>query len=92
MANYSARLAKHATTGINVSDTITLIQDAMSVEVVNRSTNELYVRTDGAIPTVAGDDCEVLPSGASLLLPTPQSTTVVSVISAAASNYSVVVR
>jgi hypothetical protein len=92
MANYSANIAKHATLVAATVDMVTLAQDAQQVEVINRGTVDIYFRVDGTAPAVGGDDCEVLPAGASLIVPTPNSTTVVELISSGTPPYSVVVR
>jgi len=59
-------MAQRAESGTLVADTVTTIkfpQYFWNLVVVNRSTNqEIWVRTDGEDPTVAGDDCyPVLP-------------------------------
>ena len=92
MATYTANRAKHATLGAGTADTVTLAQDVQSVEVINRGTDAIYCRVDETAPTVGGDDCEVIPAGASLIIDTPSSTTVIKLISTSATAYSVVAR
>lgn len=59
-------MAQRAQSGTLVAGTVTTVkfpQYFWNLVVVNRSTNqEIWVRTDGEDPTVAGDDCfPVLP-------------------------------
>lgn len=59
-------MAQRAQSGTLVAGTVTTVkfpQYFWNLTVVNRSTNqEIWVRTDGEDPTVAGDDCfPVLP-------------------------------
>lgn len=57
---------RHGTLVANVVTTVTLTaagDTVDNVEVVNRTgTAEIYFRVDGTDPTVAGNDCEMLPA------------------------------
>lgn len=64
----AARVA-HQTTAANAVSVVTLTSAWNTVEVVNRGTTELFVRTDGTAPTVGGDDCDVVPGSSAISLP-----------------------
>jgi hypothetical protein len=91
MASYTATRIKHATLTAATVDTVTLAADYPRVEVTNRdATNPLYVRLDGAAPTVAGDDTLVVPPNTYRVLEVATAgNTVVKLISAGAAPYSV---
>ncbi len=61
MATFSVARAKSATLTISTVDTVTITAAFASpggIEVINRSqTGTIWVRFDGAAPTVGGDDC-----------------------------------
>lgn len=57
MATYNIDSAKHATLVATVVDTVNFSVYASAVRVTNRSGNPLYITSDGATPTVAGDNC-----------------------------------
>lgn len=54
---------QHGTLVSNQVTTVTLDANYRNVEVLNRSgTAEIYFTVDGAVPTVGGADCQVLPA------------------------------
>jgi hypothetical protein len=91
MASYSAARSKHATLTASAVDTVTLGADWNTVEVTNRSaTDPIYVTTNNAAPTVAGDDTFVVPAGGYRVLEVPTAgSTVVKLISGGNAPYSV---
>lgn len=93
MAVYEANSIKHATTVAGVVDEITLHNDYSSFEVINRGTDDLYFRSDGSDPVVGGDDCEIVPGGASVLILSPGRKRIrVKVVSVGATPYSIAGR
>lgn len=94
MATYTVNTAKHATLTANVVDTVTTSTPrfGQEIEVTNRGATEIYFRSDGATPTVGGDDCMVvLPGGALKVdrVSDDHTPTTVKLISSAAVAYSV---
>ena len=70
MATYTGNRITHATLTANTADTITLDVDYTRVEIVNRTgTAEIYATIDSATaPTVAGNNCDVLPAAIGTLI------------------------
>lgn len=91
MADYSVRIAKHAVAGAGV-DHVELKSNPNSVEVVNRSSGNLWFRTDDVDPVVNGDDCQIVPPNAALTVPAPELTTMVRVLVEGGGAYSVLAR
>lgn len=96
MADYTANRIKNATLAANTVDRVTLNRDSHSYfEVTNvDGAGAIYVRTDGVDPTVAGDECDVLPAVVgSIVLPhngrNRNTNPVIRLISDAAVKYSV---
>lgn len=58
----TATIIKSGTTTANTVATVTFATYYPKVEVVNRGSTELWLRTDGVNPTIGGDDCEVIPA------------------------------
>lgn len=96
----------HITSGTTTANTVTTLTFPArydGVEVVNRSTGDLWVRIDGVNPTIAGDDCFYVAPQSFVNIPnlapypepgniggnTGPTTTVVKLISAAATDYTV---
>lgn len=97
MASYSVNTAKHATLAANTADTVTLTGSAGWVTVINRSgTNPAPIYfTVGDNPTtatVAGNNTFVAPDKQSFSVKFDGTATKVSVISAEAVDYSVVIE
>lgn len=64
MTAYSGVHVKHAILTPGVIDTVTLDADYVSVEIISRDGSaEIYATVDtGLVPTVGGDNCDVLPA------------------------------
>lgn len=95
-------MATHISSGTTVAtvvSTITFTNWYHNIEVVNRSTGDMWFRADGVDPTIAGDDCFFVAAQSSLdvlnpkLPPEPAiaqtSNTQVRIITAANANYTV---
>jgi hypothetical protein len=86
---------RHGTLVAATVTTVTFSADADTidtVEVINRSGSaEIFFTVDGTTPTVAGNDCEILPAavGAVEVGVPGRASTVVKLISAGAPTYSV---
>jgi hypothetical protein len=89
MATYTVATSKHATLTANTVDTVTL-GIGTYVEVLNRSTSDIYFTLDNTTPTIGGDDTLIVTAGTALRLPenSGQGMTV-KLISASPSAYSV---
>jgi hypothetical protein len=70
MPTYAVAKSKHATLTVGTVDTVTLPL-CSAVEVLNRSTGEVYFTVNGAAPTVAGDNCYIAQAGQGLQVPLP---------------------
>ena len=82
--------SKHVTLAANVAQTVTLDNMYYSkVEVVNRGDTEAWVRTDGTNPAVEGEDSIVVPARSFIVLPAPDGTIGVRLLSSAAVKISV---
>lgn len=81
----------HGTLVADTVTTVTLAGNHGTVEILNRSTAEIWFTLDSATdPTVGGANVWVLPAGAARELPSPSSAiTQVRLISSAAAAYSV---
>jgi hypothetical protein len=82
----------HDTLEANTVATVTLSVGLQYVEVGNLGTDSvtdrIYVTVDGADPTVAGDDCYVVPANSAVDIDSPKSgNTVVKLISAGTPDY-----
>jgi hypothetical protein len=87
VANLTAVFAKHATLTAATVDVVMFQQGTPTeIEVYNRGSADIYFRTDGTAPTVAGDDCYVVSAGQSLVI---DGAAAVQLISASATAYSV---
>jgi hypothetical protein len=91
MANYNVGHAKHVTAAAGVADTLTFTTDPHSFEVINRGTGTLWFNKWG-VATAEGDDCEVVPAGASLIVSSKEKATTLSVLVEGGGQYSVVTR
>jgi hypothetical protein len=98
MASYSVasgEVGASAKTAVaDTADTVTFAYFTDRVEVYGDGTDALYFTTDGSTPTVGGNNCWFLPSGAKAsrvvnAARTTAGTTVVKVISHGATVYSV---
>lgn len=69
MASGTANSAYHSTLTASTVDTVTLDRNYRTVTVFNRGTGDIFLRTDGVAPTVDGNDCLVVPSNTSLIVP-----------------------
>lgn len=77
-----AARAKHGTLSANTVATVALSAEWGGIEVKNRATaGDIYFRVDGTNPTVAGDECDVVTPGESLLVPTGAGPDTVKLIS-----------
>lgn len=82
---------KHGTLSAATVATVDIDDNVSSVEVINvDGASPIYFRLDGQNPTVAGDDCEVVPAatGAALKVDAP-ATVEVRLISAGTPKYCV---
>lgn len=71
MASFTVSGAKHATLTAGTVDTVTLTGGWGRVEVLNRTgTADIYFTTDGSTPSGGCDNCQIVPSGSSLNVPT----------------------
>ncbi len=70
MATYNnVATAKHATLVASTVDTVNFASAAPAYEITNLSTSaDMYARTDGTSPTVAGDDTTIVRAGDSVTL------------------------
>jgi hypothetical protein len=95
-------MAVRVTSGTTTANTVTTVTFANwygEIEVVNRSTNDMWARFDGIDPTIAGDECSYVPPESYLQVanpsPAPQpgsgqtGSTTVKIISASAATYTV---
>ena len=100
MAAGSAVNAYHGTLVAAAVDTVTLQRPYRAVQFVNRGSTDIFVRTDGGTPTVAGAESYVIPANTSVVLPmfvpiadnsdaSPRTTSVVELISSGTPAYSV---
>jgi hypothetical protein len=92
MTDYTANLSKHAVLVASTVDRVTMGGNYVEVTVFNRSaTDPLFVRVDGADPTVNGDDSRLVPVRTSRVLgnPNPANANEVRLISPGAAGYSV---
>ena len=65
------------TSGTLVANTVTHLTFTKyysGIDVVNRGSTDIFARTDNTDPTVAGDDCEVIPAGTAATLVNLQGT------------------
>lgn len=91
----------HITSGTTVANTVTRLTFGYfrGIEVVNRSSGDMWARFDGVDPTIAGDDCFFVPAQSFIevnnpkLIPEPAigqtSSSDVRLISAVAANFTV---
>lgn len=63
MADHEVDVAVHPTLAADTVDTVTLTRDWPAVLIRARGDQDIYYRTDGADPTVGGDDCRLVPAG-----------------------------
>lgn len=91
MTSYDKNMATHQTLTANQVDTVTLASLHDTCEVYNAATSDvdIWIRTDGSDPTVAGDDCIRVPAGTSVQVGTPGDTTLVKLIASSGVPYSV---
>lgn len=95
-------MAIHITSGTTVGAAVTTVTFANwyhNIEVVNRSSVDMWVRVDGVDPTVAGDECFFVAAQSFIDVVNPKnppepaigatSNTVVKIITATAANYTV---
>lgn len=91
MAVFSAPFAITATSGVAVVDTVTIAQTSKKVRVLNLGASDLFVRHDGTAATVNGADNVVVPAEGQYVIEFKTAKVpVLSVISAAATQYTVV--
>lgn len=94
MAAETAISAQHATLDADTVDTVTLSSNFRHVEVANWGTSgRIYFTTNGAAPTVGGDDTYVVGPGQALEVATGTSSTAttfaVKLICSSANEYTV---
>lgn len=92
MASYTVAKSKHATLVAATVDTVN-IPASVSVEVLNRSTDQvIYFTTNGVTPVAAADDTFIVLAGQSLTIPdSAVHGTAIKLISAGGPDYSVTV-
>lgn len=94
--------ASHISSGATVGNTVSTITFPLwyrSIQVINRSSNDMWARFDGVDPTIAGDDCSFVPANSFISVSNPvkppeialglTASTTVKLITATASNYTV---
>lgn len=94
MANYTVaaneRGAHAKTLAAGVADAVTISRDCDTVEVLSHDgASPIYFTVDGSTPTVAGANTDVVPSGALEVDVPTAGNTVVKLIAAAQTVYSV---
>lgn len=90
LAQYEVRQIKSATTTAATADTVTLSHTHPEVEVLHRGTSgTLWVRADGSVATVAGDECYAVQPYEAAILPVGPQPAQVSIISDEAVPYTV---
>lgn len=89
MATYTVDRAKHATLIATVVDTVNFNAEWGSIRVFNRGMVDIYVRLDGTAPTVAGDECYVIPAGTAEDIITGAAISLIKLISSGIPAYSV---
>lgn len=95
-------MALHITSGTTVGGAVTTVTFTNwyhNIEVLNRSTGDMWVRFDGIDPTIAGDECFFVAASGYIQAVNPNtppepalgttSNTVVKIITAANANYTV---
>jgi hypothetical protein len=69
MAIHNVVSSAHKQLASNVVDTVNMSGFCGTIRVYNRDTTlDIYYRIDGVNPTVAGDECDVLPPGNDVLI------------------------
>lgn len=92
MAEYTVHKIKHAVLAPNVVDVINLTMHSRSVEVINRGDFDIYFTANGPVPTVGGDDCDIVPVGTALQVYSSQDETIVRLVSIGEVEYTVALR
>jgi hypothetical protein len=95
-------MATHITSGTVVANTVSTVTFSAwfeNIEIVNRSTNDMWARVDGVDPTIAGDECFYIAPQGFITVINPQHTpepaagitsnTVVKMIAGTNSNFTV---
>jgi hypothetical protein len=95
-------MAQHITSGTTTGGTVSTITFTTwykSIEIINRSTNDMWARVDSVDPTIAGDECFFVPGMSFIDVANPQRApepalattpnTVVKILTATASNYTI---
>jgi hypothetical protein len=89
-------MAQRIKSGVTVASTVTTVTFSTwynAIEVLNSGGFDIWMRTDGIDPTISGDDCILIPSQTwKDTIPNdqiPASNTIVKMISATATNYTV---
>lgn len=96
MALYNVARSKHAALGIAIEDQVSFTGEIAraQVAIINRSgASPIYFTTNGTVPAVAGDNTDVVPAVAGrevVVAYIPGQS--IRLISAAATDYSVVLR
>jgi hypothetical protein len=93
VASYSTtQRTIHKTLAANVEDVVTLTGDFSLVEVLNRGSTALWVRTDNVAVVINADGAEIVPAGSAGIFGFQQGedakSTIVRLIAAAACDYS----
>lgn len=89
MTVYNKSISTHQTLAANTVDTVNLSKHYGAVEVYNASSADIWARSDGTAPAVAGDDTIRIPGGSAATLGTPGDTTSVQLIASSTAAYSV---
>lgn len=71
MATVSKAKSYHGTLGAGV-DIVTITGDYTTMKIVNRGDNPIYFTGEGATPTIAGDDTDVVAAGTSVVIGPPR--------------------
>jgi hypothetical protein len=74
-ATVTKKYAYHGTLDGTDVDNVTLTQSNPTFTIVNRSANSIYFTVDGTVPTVAGDNTFVCPTGLTIAIPVLQPAT-----------------
>jgi hypothetical protein len=82
---------EHGTLAADEVTSVTLIENTVGVEVLNRDgVAEIFFTIDGSTPTVEGDDCHCLPAAiGALIVNSPKTVDVVKLISTGTPKYTV---
>lgn len=86
-----AVIIQSGNTTANVVTTITFDTYYPKIEIINRGDTDLWIRADGTNPTVAGDECDIIPAHSykDNIVNKNDANTIIKIISSAAIGYTV---